>query len=91
MRSDCNLTLLESNLGFILRSFPVVFDNIFVPDYKLDDTIIRIAIDQRRNERLRVETFFRSVSCLRSKLKFNYSLLKELKTKFLFKYNLLLF
>lgn len=87
LRSDFNLTLLEMDLGFITRSLPVIFNSLFFPSDKVDDVIVKAAIDQRKTEHNRIENFFRSVNYAGNKLKFNYSLLKEFKSKILFRSN----
>lgn len=48
LRSENNLTLLESDFRFIKRLIPSFPDDVLLSDYDLSNNLVRVAINQRR-------------------------------------------
>lgn len=52
LKSDDNLVLLEKELSFIKRNIPDIPREVFIAGSKLDDVLLRTAIEQRREYKL---------------------------------------
>jgi hypothetical protein len=59
LKSNENLTLLEKEFGFINRPFPNLPDNISNFDYDLEDKLIRVAFNQRKDQVLQINSIFK--------------------------------
>lgn len=58
IKGENNLVLLEKQLGFVKRDLPIVPNEVFVTDEKLDDVLLRAALQQRREQKLSFENVF---------------------------------
>ena len=59
LKSENNLTLLESDLGFIKRNFPKLPAEFFISDFNLKDDLLRQSLDQRKLDCFRVTNFYK--------------------------------
>ena len=72
LKSDANLVLLEKELRFIERTIPNIPSEVFVSANRLDDVLLRTAIEQRREYKLSFGSTYnnkkeaKSLSLLRS-------------------------
>jgi hypothetical protein len=80
LKTSDNLVSLEKELGFIKRDFPNLPADMFVSDKELDDTLLRVALDQRRRYKMRFENTYGSLSSFNRSRK-NMNSLKVLKLK----------
>lgn len=82
LRGDANLTLLEKELGFINRSlieFPGKVTELKY--FNLEDNIIRAAIDQRKNEIIKLENIYRKVGVEPTKTNSDIGYLSKIQLK----------
>ena len=77
--SQDNLVLLEKELGFVKRELPIIPKEVFISDKKLDDMILRVALEQHKKYKMRFENIYSAVSKSRNKKNFNP--LKNIKLK----------
>lgn len=77
-QGEKNLVLLEKEIGFIQRDFPVVPDEVFVSEDKLDDVLLRSALEQRRMYKLSFDNVFTTPILSTNK---NMKLVKQIKFK----------
>lgn len=59
LKSEDNLTLLEKELYFVKRNFPKFPSSSFMIDNQSKDAIIRIALDQRKKQSLKLENILK--------------------------------
>lgn len=59
-KTNENLTLLEKDFGFINRTMPDIPENFSNFDYNLEDKLIRVAFNQRKNLNYNTKNFIRS-------------------------------
>lgn len=78
LQGEENLVLLERELGFIIRPFPNVPDEVFLTEDKLDDILLRSALEQRREYKLSFDNVFRSSTLSNTG---NKKLVKEIRFK----------
>jgi hypothetical protein len=76
-----NLTIIEDELTFIERKIPNLPQDIFIPDSNLKDLIIRAAIDQRKEQRLKIDNIFKKTEKKKLKGKLNINILKNISIK----------
>ena len=60
-KTNENLTPLEKDFGFIRRSMPEIPESIANFDYDLEDKLIRLAFNQRKNLSFSKENFFKKI------------------------------
>lgn len=60
LRSHNNLTVLEENLGFLERPFPVPLNDSFVSNFALKDDLVRSAWNQRKIEHSKFKNVYNS-------------------------------
>lgn len=81
LRGQNNLTMIENELTFIQRKIPNLPQDIFVPDSNLKDLIIRAAIDQRKEQRFKIDNIFKRTEDKQPKSKLNINILKNINIK----------
>lgn len=80
VNGEKNLVLLEKELGFIIRSIPDLPSEVFVSEDKLDDVLLRTALEQRREYKLSFDNIYTNLP-LTNVSKKNSNLLKNIKFK----------
>lgn len=77
-QGDKNSVLLEKELGFVYRSFPNIPEELFIAEEKLDDALLRSALDQRRAYKLSLDNVFKGPAISAQK---NTNVIKKVRFK----------